>query len=129
MADSLNRRRRELLQVMLSVGGIVGGVVSSLRSSSQVLQVLIFFVFASVVLYSTLLAQARRSGLRYEIVVVVVAISFSLLFAEVIIDVVGSVIQGLVTLVVGTVVITLGLLKDWERSDTMQGGTQDGINK
>ena len=119
MADSLNRRRRELLQVMLSVGGIVGGVVSSLRSSSQVLQVLIFFVFASVVLYSTLLAEARRSGLRYDFVVVVVAISFSLLFAEVIIDVVGSVIQGIVTLGIGTVVITVGLLKDWEKSDAM----------
>jgi hypothetical protein len=117
MADSLNRRRRELLQVMLSVGGIVGGVVSGLRSSAQVLQVLIFFVFASVVLYSTLLSEARRTGLRYELVAVVVAVSFSLLFTE-IIDVIGNVIQGFVTLVVGTVVIPLGLLKDWEKSDT-----------
>ena len=129
MADSLNRRRRELLQVMLSVGGIVGGVVSGLRSSSQVLQVLIFFVFASVVLYSTLLAEVRRSGLRYELVVVVVAISFSLLFAEVVVDVIGSVIQGFVTLVLGTVVITLGLLKDWEKSDAMQGGKDERINQ
>lgn len=67
--------------------------------------------------------------MRYEFVVVVVAISFSLLFAEVIIDVVGSVIQGLVTLGIGTVVITIGLLKDWEKSDAMQGRKQDKIDQ
>jgi hypothetical protein len=129
LANSLNGRRRELLQVMLSVGGIVGGVVSGLRSSPQVLQVLIFFVFASVVLYSTLLAEAKRTGLRYELVVVAVAISFSLLFSEVIIDVIGNVLQGLVTLAIGTLVITLALLKDWEKSDATQDGKGDRINQ
>jgi uncharacterized MnhB-related membrane protein len=114
-SKNLNEKRRELIGILLLVGGIVGGIVSGLRSETTVLQVLILFVVISVLAYAILLSEVTRNMISYKVIVFGVSFAFASLLFVIMNGASINLVEGLVTLVLVTFVITFALIYDWNK--------------
>lgn len=131
MAKTLNEKRRELLQTLLIVAAVVGGLTANVYVgygySVTILQSLVVFIFLAVILYSSLLSETTRQGRLYTLEAVAVAFTFSFMFSEVVAQIIGSAGQALLTLVAGTAILTLVLIHDGDESPVIPDVASEGI--
>ena len=81
MQQSHNDHRRDLLQTLLIVGGIIGSVVSTVKDSQLIIQLLVAFVFFAILLYSLLSIDHRVVRFAVVFLSFIVALFFSVLLA------------------------------------------------
>ena len=130
-SEPLNERRRELLQTLLVVAGIVGGITGSVGfyASPRILDDLIYFIFAGVFLYMFLMSELRGYETVYRAVALVVSFLFSLTMVS-ILSALGNSAVALPLLLLGTILLTISLTYDWDKTpkapkeaETTKGGT------
>ena len=132
MTKTLNEKRRELLQTLLIVGAMIGGLTSNMWVSSygytvRILQSLIAFIFLAVILYSALLSETTSKSRLYTFEAFAVAVTFSFMLCEVVAQIIGNAGLALLTLLVGTAILTLALVHDGEKSPVTRDATSEGI--
>jgi len=107
-SDSINKKRRELLQTLLIVAGIIGAVGP--YSSPAVLRDLIVFIFLAVILYTYLMRDRGSLSVPYYILAVFAAFFFSAMLYQIIAVEESSL--GPIELVAGTILISISLIYD-----------------
>jgi hypothetical protein len=113
-SDSINKKRRELLQTLLIVAGIIGAVGP--YSSPVVLRDLIIFIFLAVILYTYLMRDRGPLNVAYKILAVFAAFFFSVMLYQIM--TVEDIALGPVELVAGTVLISISLIYDRDINPT-----------
>ena len=119
MTQTVNERRRGFAQTLLIVGTLAGGLFAlyglTTGGEKSILLVLTVFVFAAFLLDAMLLDESTP-GRLYGFVAVVVALSFSYLFFDILRFGGFPVSLALVTWILGTCVVTFGLVNNWRDS-------------
>lgn len=113
MSKPTNEQRRELVQTLLVVGGIVGGVIASQPSYSSVLPSLVLFVGITTAFYCMLFIE--KTPKSYPVAALAIAGSFASLLYSIVAAVDKSPTQADFTGVLSFAAITVALLVDWNK--------------
>lgn len=124
MSKGLNEKRRELIQTLLIVGGIIGSLLVIRQPNTGQLNSLVLFIITAVFLYALLLNEEKRQDMFYKFAACFVAFTFSFTFFFTMWDVNGNIVYALAYLMLGTVIISLALIRDWDKNKTTRSETR-----
>jgi hypothetical protein len=113
VSKPLNEQRRELVQTLLVVGGIVGGLIATQPAYSSVSVPLVRFVFISAVFYSMMFIE--KIPKTYLFAAFAVAGSFAYLVNSIELAVIKTAYEAWFMTVVAFVSILLALIVDWNQ--------------
>jgi hypothetical protein len=119
MSKPTNEQRRELVQTLLVVGGIVGGVIAGQPSYSSVLPPLILFVGITTAFYCMLFIE--KTPRTYPVAALAIAGSFASLLFSIVQAVDKNATQADFTGVLSFAAISVALLVDWNKYNARGG--------
>ncbi len=127
MTKSLNDKRRELIQTLLIVGGVIGALGQ--YATPTVLEDLVIFIFLAILLYTELLGDSQKHSPAYPILAVLAAFFFAAMLYFVILGAVKDSNLALLELIGITVVLSVSLIYDRDKETTTPRGTPEGVTE
>ncbi|HVB95108.1 MAG TPA: hypothetical protein VND41_00720 [Nitrososphaerales archaeon] len=126
MTQTLNEKRRELVQTLLVVGGIVGGIMGIASptvppapvSSSFVLGVLVVFIFIAVLVYALLMTEDKSFGTSYNFAAFGVSFLFVAMMFEIMLNAQVNLTEAIVLSAIGMPILMVTLIRDWDKKKT-----------
>jgi large-conductance mechanosensitive channel len=115
----INEQRRELIQTLLVVGGIVGGLISTQTAySALITPALVEFVIVASVIYSVMFIQ--KVPLFYPVGAVVLSGAFAYLLASIYSAVFNNFMGTVFTFGITWGAVLVGLIVDWNEYNRSQ---------